>query len=785
MKRTGSAKILALCIMLVTVLGVLPLVMAADDFENATVQVTVEDSGYPVSIVGFGNQDWFFPGDTIDLTLDVSGPDEGLDDVFDIIIFKSGDKLYADNVGIFNDISVDPDSGEARVTISSTKTMALPDGDYDVFVGDEQWIEDDGFDSGRNNWPFGSNQFRIQMYIIIAETDSAGYLPGDDVNVFYSVISIKDGRLITEESFEDVDFDDREWGVWSEDEESSEGPTSLSEQSGSFDFRISTVGSSWPDDYVIGIWFNGTYGSDREASTFLTGNMAGQVFRVDTLDLTVWTDRGTYQHDSVVVITVDAEVASTTAPEPDVDVEITILEGTGVSADKISGYGGDDFTTDAAGRVVYAFSVNPSDFDEDETFTVRVNASRHLKEAGREVTFDVAAGGRAIATNMVFDKETYTTGDTVSVNVETAVPSGASTDFTYIYVVETGSGTKAQEVSDSPLFSYDIPNNFEGTLRFTVEVYNADGDQGLDVENKEVHYAVLLLNAEPEQFLPGDTITAEYELISTLMDSPSFFYIVEDAGGLIVLEGEIASSAMDGSFEYTVPDVASGLYLFTMLANQDGVAVETTDTCWLIGGYDVEIWVDNPTYAPGERVTIHYKIEPRGDEGLPDKFVFSYGMSNGQSYTWQSDSPTGTIHYELPDGVNEGDVWFFATVYDGDNNFVGSAGEILHVEDGASALEWTRALDVPLFSWILLLLIVLAIIFMVFRRPKARAPEKAPAEAPPEPAVVEEEMAPMAPEDASPLAINCKSCGAEIEITTSKRPIEVMCPSCGETEMVE
>lgn len=36
-----------------------------------------------------------------------------------------------------------------------------------------------------------------------------------------------------------------------------------------------------------------------------------------------------------------------------------------------------------------------------------------------------------------------------------------------------------------------------------------------------------------------------------------------------------------------------------------------------------------------------------------------------------------------------------------------------------------------------------------------------------------------------PLMINCKSCGAEIEITTSKRPIEVMCPSCGETEMVE
>ena len=782
MKRTGFAKILALCIMLVTVLGVLPLVMADDDFANNTVQITVEDSGYPESIVGWGNQDWFFPGDTIDLTLEAFGADDGFEDVFDLIIFKSGETLFADNVGIFNGISLDPASGQARVTISSTKTMALPDGWYDVYVGDEQWIEDKGFDD-RLPWPAGSNQFRIQMYIIIAETDSAGYLPGDDVNVFYSVISIKDGRLITEESYEDVEFDDREWGVWAEDSESTEGPTSLSEQSGSFDFTISTVGSALPDRYEIGIWFNGTYGSDREASAFLYGNFGGWDFRVDTLDLTIWTERGIYQHDSVVVVTVEAEVAGTMAPEPDVDVEITILEGTGVSADRISGYGGDDFTTDAAGRVVYAFSVDPGDFDEDETFTVRVNASKHLKEAGREVTFDVAAGGRAIATNMIFDKETYTTGDTVNVNVETAVPSGASTDFTYIYVVETGSGTKAQEVSDSPLFSYDIPDNFEGTLRFTVEVYNADGDQGLDMEDKEVHYAVLLLNAEPEQFLPGDTITAEYELISTLMDSPSFFYVIEDAAGLIVLEGEIASSAMDGSYEYTVPDVASNYYLFNIMANQDGVAVETMDVCWLIGGYDVEIWVDNPTYAPGDRVTIHYKIEPRGDEGLPDKFVFTYGMSNGQTYTWQSDRPEGTIHYKLPDGVNEGDIWIYASVVDGDGNGVGSANEVLHVQDGASALEWVRPLDVPLFSWILLLLIILAIIFMVFR--KRPAPEKAPAEAAPEPAPVEEEMAPMAPEETSPLAINCKSCGAEIEITTSKRPIEVMCPSCGETEMVE
>jgi predicted RNA-binding Zn-ribbon protein involved in translation (DUF1610 family) len=34
------------------------------------------------------------------------------------------------------------------------------------------------------------------------------------------------------------------------------------------------------------------------------------------------------------------------------------------------------------------------------------------------------------------------------------------------------------------------------------------------------------------------------------------------------------------------------------------------------------------------------------------------------------------------------------------------------------------------------------------------------------------------------MMVTCRACGGPIEITTSKRPIEVMCPRCGNTEMV-
>ena len=36
----------------------------------------------------------------------------------------------------------------------------------------------------------------------------------------------------------------------------------------------------------------------------------------------------------------------------------------------------------------------------------------------------------------------------------------------------------------------------------------------------------------------------------------------------------------------------------------------------------------------------------------------------------------------------------------------------------------------------------------------------------------------------TPMSVACKNCGKNIDLTTSKRPIEVMCPSCGETQLV-
>ncbi len=654
MRRNRTIRMLSVGIVFVIVSGMLPLTMAADNFDNTTVQIEVEDSGYPATIAP--SQKWFVPGDIIEITIEVTGTPDGLEDIFDIIIFKAGDTFFSDRVLSFDNVAVDSEDGKGSVTVSDTYTHSLPDGNYDVYVGDEAWIEDNGFDSGRfaYNWTW----FRIQMYTIVADTDSWGYIPGDTVSVFYSVISIRDGTLMEPGMIPNLVFQDREWAVWSQDGETAEGPNSLTSASGSFNFKISNIGNSWPDDYLVGIWFNGTYGAEREAYTFLYGNMGAQDFRVDTLDMSVWTDRGTYQLGSIVTVTVDIDVRGTNAPEQDVDVEITILEGTGIGADVIVGYGGDNFVTDASGGVVYAFNLDTTDFEEDETYTVRVSASKWLKEDSTDVIFDIAPGGRAIAVNMVFDKGVYTSGDTVQINVETEVPAGASTDLTFIYSVASEHVTYAMETTDSNLFSFSLPDNFEGKMYFDVSVYNTDKDYGYDSEIKDVEYGILLVNVNKDEYSAGDTLIVNYELISYLITLPDMFYLVRDDNGMIVEEDVIPGSALKGYVTFDVPSVPSASYTFFIHANQDGRILSASDVAYLELGYELIISFDKSNYLAGETAIIQYNLILQGGAPSPSSFRLQYSLYSYTPRSLTTNQRSGEVTYTMPSNIPDGSYLF-------------------------------------------------------------------------------------------------------------------------------
>ena len=135
----------------------------------------------------------------------------------------------------------------------------------------------------------------------------------------------------------------------------------------------------------------------------------------------------------------------------------------------------------------------------------------------------------------------------------------------------------------------------------------------------------------------------------------------------------------------------------------------------------------------------------------------------------------GTVTYKIPAEASYGDYLF--TMSDGYTR----AYSILTIEKAPNPLASPIG-GIPVFSYILLALVIIALLLGLRGIPRVSraAPFKPKAEEKIEEIEKEEEEA-----GVSQLSVPCKSCGAIIEITTSKRPIEIMCPSCGETQILK
>jgi hypothetical protein len=286
-------------------------------------------------------------------------------------------------------------------------------------------------------------------------------------------------------------------------------------------------------------------------------------------------------------------------------------------------------------------------------------------------------------------------------------------------------------------------------------------------------YGHLLVDADPKEYEAGDTITVSFELVTNVMMSPDFFYTVM-AGGLPIESGPAGAE----DFTFVIPAIPADSYTFVVTAIDEGYEVQGSDTSRILAGFFMSFEFDKEAYSPGDTMTVEYEIKARGVSTLPGTFNIGYGLMNGPQYNKQTTNAKGTLKYKIPDGIDEGHQIFMVTEWS-----TASAWETVYIKSGLNPFEWARVGDMPLMEILLLILVIILFILVLRPRgpPKPAAP---PAEEPP-PAEPEPEPAPAEEASASPMVISCKACGAPIELTTSKRPLEVMCPSCGETEMVQ
>ena len=689
----------------------------------------------------------YVPGETLVMTLYADTGDRYDVEVFHWVPFSTRTTYHTiDDVDIL--------AGDAR-TLTWPIPATLEDGLwYWVGVYDENW-----FESGAGP-TYDLYLFEVRMFDFEAWTDRPAYLPGDTVRVGWLARQIQDGGPA-------LDGD----GNLQVDDDLGAAlipPYDFVEAQGTYALTID-VGADPDVDARAYAWFNDTGGNHW--------GYAEAPFDVDYLGVEVGTDAAIYAPDSLVTVTVGARITDNPgAPFPwdpgaaGVRITITITD---VDTGATTSYGASNLVTDSHGDVRHVFALAA---DESGVFEVQVLATAYGSlTAATSTTFQVESSP-ALSVSVDFDQRQYVSGEAIRATATPyRYPAGTYT-YTYTWTVTDGDSGDVLAVSSgsAATFAHATPANFSGSVDFHVEVNDGVGETASRTARATVAFGYIAVVLDRTEYEAGQTITATYAFTgSPAIPSPSFVYEIRDADSNVVDAGTLTGS----SLSFRVPDAPSPWYVFEIQAVQGGRVVSGFAQAGEAYGYVLSIAADKASYTSGETVRLHYAIRARGSATLPRQFLLQITLYGATSMIYSTTRAEGDVSVPIPSGSNEGDL--VLAVFEG---YTGAmAIETLHV--GPSNALMAEVAGMPLFAWILGLLIALLFVLVLWRRggprilPRA-APPAGPPAAPPPPS------GPTHAPPSSPMAVACRHCGKPIEITTSKRPIEVMCPACGETQLV-
>src|SRR5438132_9913095 len=382
----------------------------------------------------------------------------------------------------------------------------------------------------------------------------------------------------------------------------------------------------------------------------------------------------------------------------------------------------------------------------------------------------------AITVTLVLNQAAYLSGD-VAIATALVYRTPGPANYTYNWTVRDTFGrivnTTIYGVSK---FTYPIPLNYTGRLTFSVRVDDGQGLTSSVQSTVTVFVAVMSLRLDRGDFSPGDAITASYSVTSHVILRPTYDHQVDDSSFTIVLSGNTNNTTF--SFRTPAP-AASRTYRFLVTAREGTNTSQAQVTIAQATGVLLGATFDRPSYMPGDTLHAHLAVTPRGTSTLPLQFIWTLslgGFGGSPTVSAITTVPEVDLSLPIPQGVGTGDLVVTAT-----ESSTGTAiGHTLHI--GTTNALWSTDIGgVPLFAVLLgLLFILLLVAVLGLWRRVGGGTLMGPRAAPPPPPPGGTTQAPTT----MPMSVICNHCGKSIDITTSKRPIEVMCPSCGETQLV-
>jgi len=399
------------------------------------------------------------------------------------------------------------------------------------------------------------------------------------------------------------------------------------------------------------------------------------------------------------------------------------------------------------------------------------------------VAVSVASTGRAaprpidpaaaMTATVVLDKSSYLSGDTARATA-TVYRTPAPANYTYTWRVRDFLFRVLNQTANGPAtFPYPIALTYTGTLRFDVTVNDGQGlVVGSSVQSATVALAYMALSLDRGDYNPGDTILAFYSVASHVITSPTYTYEVDDSAATVVFSGATNNTF----FSFTTPKPSSRFYLFRVTATDRGNSTQALATIAQASGFVLGVTFDKPSYVAGDVIDAHLALTARGPASWPSQFRWTLTIG-AVTETAITTVAAADFTLTLPAGTGGGGIAVFASEA---NTGATAIQSVPMATSGGGGFWSTDVGGAPVYAIVLGLLFLLLLVAVVgLWRQTGGGFGFLHRGTPPPPA-----EGPMHAPAATPMSVNCGRCGKPIDLTTSRRPIEVMCPSCGETQVV-
>lgn len=591
-----------------------------------------------------------------------------------------------------------------------SRTFQIPadmkDGGYTMYVKDKASPYLEWYDVS----------FQVQKYVFNAYADRTWYLPGETAKIQYETIDIASFLMETGVT---VTYS-AHWlnssgnDSWNND--------TLPGSSGVQEFLIPTDISLY-EDVEITYWANETTRSAETMVTLSFGTLRGSVS----------VDDDEYVPGDTVVVTVDADIGvSWTDDLPGANVEISVL----VNGTVLSAYGVGNLTTDQDGRVVYTFKL--ADSAAKGSYIVKATISKVGISTSREAVFQVNSYGYI---DVRLDKEYYTSGDMVTATFKAIWNSQEIALPTIGYEIDTGLGLLEFSNTNGTTVTVALPAGYYGWVGVQAFAWYNDVPM-MGYDDADVTLANLVLAADELSYRPGDTVTFNWQIVTSVATG-TLIYEITDEDGIKVASGT-PDYATSGSFEYVVPDTGAPIELNAKMwmTTSDGGYAAAGAQIELVNDYELKIWVEKSKYAdgafkPGDTVTVHYSIGAYVDGQLP-LYRLNISMDyNPIDYSVLVTEPTGEVKLELPSDAPTSTVGIGAALYDADDGAYLS-GDSTSVTVNARNSAWdlsVAGMSASDFTILVLIVVmILLLIVMPFLKGRAEAAPKAPKPEPVPPA---------------------------------------------------